>query len=154
MLSAEELLAGSVVTARVEIPRALLGDTDSADREVRLRPLSVHDLRLINRAAREGDDLAAALMVQRALVEPELTLQQVAAMPAGLLQFLLNHVNRISGIHVSEQELAEALDDPLVQASLALAREYGWTPQEIGELTLGQMLLHLRMAQTRKQAGG
>ena len=154
MLSAEELLAGSAITTRLEIPRALLGDVDSADREVRLRPLSVQDLRLINRAAREGDDLVAALMVQRALVEPELTVQQVATMSAGLLQFLLNHVNRISGIHVSEQELSEALDDPLAQASLALARAYGWTPQEIGELTVGQMLLHLRMAQAPAGADG
>lgn len=149
MLSADELLAGSAVTTRVEIPRALLGADESEDREVRLRPLSVHDLRLINRAARESDDLTAALMVQRSLVEPELTVQQITTMSAGLLQFLLQHVNRISGIHVSEEELADAMQDPLAQASLALAREYGWTPQQIGELTLGQILMHLQMAQNR-----
>lgn len=149
MLSADELLGGSAVTTAVEVPRALLGTDEIDDREVRLRPLSVHDLRLINRAARESDDLTAALMVQRSLVEPELTVQQITAMSAGLLQFLLQHVNRISGIHVSEEELTDAMQDPLAQASLALAREYGWTPQQIGELTLGQMLMHLQMAQNR-----
>ena len=149
MLTADGLLAGSAITAEVEIPRRLLGDADLDDRRVRLRPLSIHDLRLINRAARESDDLAAALMVQRALVEPPLSVQQVTTMSAGLLQFLLEQVNRISGIHVTEEELAEAMRDPLAQASLRLAREYGWTPQEIGELTLGQMLMHLHMVQAR-----
>jgi len=149
MLSADQLLAGSAITTTVEVPRALLGTDEADDQEVRLRPLSVHDLRLINRAARESDDLTAALMVQRSLVEPELTVQQITTMSAGLLQFLLQHVNRISGVHVSEEELTEAMRDPLAQASLALAREYGWTPQQIGELTLGQVLMHLQMARSR-----
>ena len=149
MLSAEELLAGSAVTVEVEIPISLLGESDAQDRLVRLKPLSVHDLRLINRAARDNDDLTAALMVQRSLVEPELTVPQISGLSAGLLQFLLNQVNRISGIHVSEEELAEAMQDPIAQASLQLAREFGWTPQQIGELTLGQMLMHLQMSQAQ-----
>jgi hypothetical protein len=92
-------------------------------------------------------------MVQRALAEPELTIQQVAAMSAGLLQYLLQHVNRISGIHVSDEQLADAMQDPLTQASFELAREFGWTPDEIGGLTMGQVLLHLQMlrAQSRPQ---
>jgi len=149
MLSAEELLAGSAVTVEVEIPISLLGESDAQDRQVRLKPLSVHDLRLINRAARDNDDLTAALMVQRSLVEPKLTAPQISGLSAGLLQFLLNQVNRISGIHVSEEELAEAMQDPIAQASLQLAREFGWTPQQIGELTLGQMLMHLQMSQAQ-----
>lgn len=149
MLSADELLAGSALTTTVEIPAVLLAGNGSQDSTVRLRPLSVQDLRLINRAAQENDDLTAALMVQRALVEPELTVQQISAMSAGLLEFLLQHVNRISGIHVSEEQLCEAMEDPLAQASLTLAREYGWTAGDIGELTLGQMLLHLQMARSR-----
>ena len=151
MLTAEHLLAGSTLIEEVEIPKRLLGDVDGEDRQVRLKPLSVHDLRLIHRAARESDELTAALMVQRALVEPELTLQQVSTMSAGLLQFLLQHVNRISGIHVSEEELADAMQDPLAQGSFQLAREFGWTPEQIGDLTLGQMLMHLRMLRSPDQ---
>ena len=148
MLSAEELLAGSHEISEIEIPQSLLGSTPQADRLVHLKPLSVDDLRLINRAARDNDDLTAALMVQRALVQPELSAQEVNGMSAGLLQFLLDQVNRISGIHVSEQELSEAMQDPLAQASLQLAREYGWTPEQIGELTMGQVLMHLQMSRT------
>jgi hypothetical protein len=153
MLSAEELLAGSAITTRVEIPQGLLGDIELGDRQVRLKPLSVSDLRLINRAARENDELTAALMVQRALVEPELSVAQISALSAGLLQFLLNQVNRISGIHVSQQELSEAMQDPLTQASLQLAHEFGWTPEQIGELTLGQMLVHLQMSRDVSEYG-
>lgn len=152
MLSAEELLTGSMITCKVEIPQRLLGEADTQDRHVKLKPLSVHDLRLINRAARENDDLTAALMVQRSLVEPELSAQQVNGLSAGLLQFLLHQVNNISGIYVSEEELSDAMQDPLAQASLQLAREFGWTPQQIGELTLGQMLMHLQMSQSQSSA--
>ncbi|MCP4331308.1 MAG: hypothetical protein GY802_01325 [Gammaproteobacteria bacterium] len=147
MLTAEQLLAGSHEVTEVEIPQALLGSRSNQDRRVRLQPLSIEDLRLISRAARDNDDLTAALMVQRALVEPELSAQQINAMSAGLLQFLLDQVNRISGIHVSEQELSEAMQDPLAQASVRLAQEFGWTPDQIGELTMGQVLMHLQMLQ-------
>lgn len=147
MLNAEELLAGSALVTEVEIPEPLLAPDAATDRRVRLKPLSVQDLRLINRAARENDNLTAALMVQRSMVEPELTLPQINVLSAGLLQFLLGHVNRVSGIGISDVELREASRDPVTRASLELAIEYGWTPQQIGELTLGQMLLHLQAAQ-------
>jgi hypothetical protein len=153
MLNADDLLAGSASLTEVEIPARLLGAAAGDDRRISLRPLTVQDLRLISRASRDSDELTAALMVQRALAEPELTIQQVAAMSAGLLQYLLQHVNRISGIHVSDEQLADAMQDPLTQASFELAREFGWTPDEIGGLTMGQVLLHLQMlrAQSRPQ---
>lgn len=147
MLTAEQLLAASHEEFEVEIPQALLGSEPKGDRRVRLRPLSINDLRLINRAARDNDDLTAALMVQRALVEPDLSAQQISGMSAGLLQYLLDQVNRISGIHASAEELSEAMQDPLAQASIRLAQEYGWTPNEIGQLTMGQVLMHLQMLQ-------
>lgn len=153
MMSAQDLLAGSALRTTVEIPQCLLGDRDLADRRVRLKPLSVHDLQLISRAARENEELTAALMVQRALVEPELAVQQIATMSAGLLEYLLREVTRISGIHVSEEELADAVQDPLAQASFQLAREYGWTPEEIGGLTLGQIMVHLHMQRAGRASG-
>ena len=78
----------------------------------------MRDLRLIARAARENEDLTAALMVRQALVEPALSVEQMGAMPAGLMQFLLREVNRISGITAAEDEILAALEDPLVKASL------------------------------------
>jgi hypothetical protein len=112
---------------------------------VRLRPLTVRDLQRISRAAKESDSLVATLMIQQALVEPQMSVAQVAALHVGLVQFLLQNVNQISGIAVTTEELAEAADVPLVRAAFVLAREFGWTPQQVQELTLGQVLLHLEM---------
>ncbi len=141
MISAEDLLAGAGAEHVVDIPAALL--PEAGDRRVVLRPLMVRDLRLIARAARDNDDLSGALMVRQALVDPALSLDQVGALPAGLLHFLLQEVNRISGITATEAEVVDALEDPLVQASLLLSRELGWTPDEVGRLTLGETMLHV-----------
>jgi hypothetical protein len=157
MLSAEELLAGSHLTYEVEVPPQVLRPTQAASpqgapQKVRLRPLTVHDLQLISRAAKESDSLVATLMVQRALVEPDMSIAQVASMPVGLLQFLLAQVNQISGITATADELSAAVEAPLTKAAFVLAKEYGWTPQQVNDLTLGQVLLHLRMLQERGQS--
>ena len=148
MLSAEDLLGGSSLTFEIEIPPDVLQPSDGAAGgagRVRLRPLTVRDLQLISRAAKDSDSLVATLMVQRALVEPEMTVAQVAAMHVGLVSFLLHHVNRLSGITATADELATATATPLAKAAFVLAREFGWTPQEVSQLTLGQILLHLQM---------
>ena len=157
MLTAEELLAGSQVTHVVVIPPELLhpGEDDSAPgagsgSTVRLRPLTISDLQIIARAAKESDSLVATLMVQQALLDPKMSVPQVAAMHAGLVQFLLEQVNRISGIALPPGDLAGAVEAPLARATYILAREFGWTPQEIGDLTLGQVLLHLQMLQQQR----
>lgn len=145
MLTAEELLAGSDLTFAVDVPPGVLRPGDAASGGVRLRPLTVRDLQLVARAAKESDQLTATLMVQRALVEPALSAAQVAALPAGLVQFLLHHVERTSGLAATAAELAQAGEAPLAQAAHALAREFGWTPQQLAEMTIGQVLLHLQM---------
>jgi len=149
MLCAEELLAGSQMTFEVEIPAEVLSPgaegPPKGPSRVRLRPLRVTDLQRLTRAARDKDQLLATLMVQQALVEPELSVVQVAGMHVGLLQFLLERVNHISGTSVSDEEMAEHMTSPLARAAHILAREYGWTPQQVNDLTLGQVLLHLQM---------
>ena len=157
MLSAEELLAGSSLTFEVEVPAGVLSPTEGtvareAKRTVRLRPLAVRDLQLISRAAKENDTLTAVLMVQRALVEPEMSVAQVAAMHVGLVQLLLWHVNQISGIAATAEQLSAASAAPLAKAAYVLAKEFGWTPQQVGDLTLGQVLLHLQMLHERSAA--
>lgn len=147
MLSAEDLLAGSSLTYEIEVPAAVLRaeGNGKVPGTVRLRPLSVKDLQLISRAAKENNDLMASLMVQRALEEPALTVAQVSSLHVGLVQFLLDRVNEISGITATSEELAAAAEEPFARAAFLLAREYGWTPAEINDLTLGQVLLHLKM---------
>jgi hypothetical protein len=148
MLSAEELLAGSSLTFEVPVPQPVLrpGAPDAGAAEVvRLRPLTVADLQLITRAAKESDALMATLMVQRALVEPALTVPQVTALHVGLLEYLLREVMRISGMAVTEPELRTVVEAPLAKAAHVLAKEFGWTPPQVSELTLGQIMVHLQM---------
>jgi hypothetical protein len=143
-LSADELLAGSALRYEIDVPAALVDPSKTAGR-VRLRPLTVADLQLITRAARDNGSLVAALMVKSAVEQPVLTLAQINAMPVGLLEFLLAEVNRISGLAVAPGSLEHAAEHPIARAAGVLARRFGWTPAQIGELTLGQILLHLQM---------
>ncbi len=148
-LTAAELLAGADLEFQVTVPAAVLAPAGGAPLPdvgtVTLRPLRVADLEVIGRAAQEGPQLYGTLMVQRALVAPELTIPQVAALHAGLVHFLLGEVNRISGLDGAAEVVAEALEAPLTQAAYVLARAYGWTPAEVNALTLGQVLLHLEL---------
>ena len=118
---------------------------------VRLRPLTVGDLQTITRAAKESDLLVATLMVQQALVDPELTVAQVSSLHVGLVQFLLERVNEVSGISTSVEQLTAAVDAPLSKATFLLAERFGWTPQEVGDLTLGQVLLNLKLLSERSR---
>ena len=147
MLSAEELLAGGALTFAVEVPAEVLhpGNGGGEGGAVQLRPLTVRDLQLVSRAARESDSLLATLMVQQALVEPAMSVAQVSTLPVGLVQFLHHHVNRLSGITATADQLHQAAEAPLAKAAFVLAREFGWTPQQVGDLTLGQVMLHLQM---------
>jgi len=147
VLTAADLLAGADAIRDVEVPADLLGALAAPldDRRVRLKPLTVNDLRLVARAARDNDELTAALMVQRSLVEPALTVRDVSRMPVGLLQFLLREVNAISGISASEEQVARAIEDPLAQAAFRLSQAFGWTPEQIGKLTIGEVLAHLQL---------
>ena len=153
-LSPEELLAGGSLTFEIEVPPEVLrpnnGDgSEAVGGRVTLRPITVRDLQLISRAAKENDSLVATLMVQCALVDPELTIAQVAAMHVGLVQYLTEQVNHISGISATSDEISGMADAPLIKAAFILAKEFGWTPEEVGELTLGQVLLHLQMLKGR-----
>lgn len=173
MLTSEKLLAGAGVCFEIQIPTAILradpgdvasltdseghalspeqmgnlalAESPSTENRVRMRPLTVSDLQLINRAAKDSDSLMASLMVQRSLVEPEMSIAEVSRLPVGVLQYLLNQVNEISGINASEDQLRQAAEEPLARAAFILAKNFGWTPQQVGDLTLGQVLFNLKM---------
>ncbi len=146
-LSAEELLAGGSVTHEVELPAGLFGGNGGApDARVVLRPLTVRDLQRIAKAAQDDDGLSATLMVQQALVEPQLRPDQVSGLPAGVARFLVDRINEISGISTPRNALEELVQAPLARACFVLAREFGWTPEEVSGMTIGQILLYLEMA--------
>lgn len=152
-LSPEELLAGGSLAQEIEIPADLLNVNGGgpADARIVLRPLTVRDLQRIGKAAREDDGLSAALMIQQALVEPALKLEQVSQLPAGVARFLVDQINTISGISVPQNALEELVQAPLARACFVLAKEFGWTPEQVSGMTIGQILLYLEMAQGNKQ---
>jgi hypothetical protein len=143
-LTAEDLLAGAALTHRVAVPPGLLSVAGDGT-DVVLRPLVLADVLRLRRASGEDGELASALMVHQALVEPSLTLDQVHRLPAGLVEFLLGEVNRISGLSLGGDELTEAVHAPLARACFVLSREFGWTPERCAGLTVGQILVYLEM---------
>lgn len=152
VLTADELLVGGNATHRIEVPRHLLGpDADRAGAgsaeagQVVLRPLLLADVVRLQRATAADDQLAGVLMVQQALVEPSLTIDQVQRMPAGLVEFLLAETNRVSGLSMTSDDLRTLVHDPVAKACVVLAREFGWTPDTCAGLTVGQLLLYLEM---------
>src|SRR5260370_963671 len=129
-LSVDELLAGAALTHDIEIPPGVLGPpgpsgaagAEAAVRKVRMRPLTVRDLQRVGKAARDDDSLLSVLMLKEAMVEPALTLDQVHGLQAGLARFLLQELNRISGLAVDGDTLAGAVEAPPARACFTPAR--------------------------------
>jgi hypothetical protein len=144
IITAEELLAGGSLTHEVEIPGTLMNG--AANSRVVIRPLTVNDLQRIGKAARDDENLSASLMIQQALSEPKLKPEEVAQLPAGVARFLVEQINTISGINMPKNALEELVQAPLARACFVLAKEFGWTPEEVSGMTIGQILLYLEMA--------
>ena len=151
LLNADDLLAGSksfhdvVIPAAILAPAATNGAADAAADagHVRMRPLNIGILTLISRAAREDASLIPLLMIKEAVVEPTVTLDQIRQMHVGLVYFLVNQVNRISGLDANGQVLDEAVASPLGQTHILLAKHFGWTPDQVSQLTPGQVAVYL-----------
>jgi hypothetical protein len=142
-LTTDELLLGGSTTHTVDVPAdVLMGDTDTPAQVV-LRPLVLADVQRVHQAAAESRDLTSVLMVQQALVDPKVSIEDVNQMHAGLVEFLLHEVNRISGLTLGGDELEQVIRAPLARACFVLAREFGWTPDECARLTVGQVLLYV-----------
>lgn len=152
-LTPEELMAGKEVVYDVEIPPDVLqptledGGEHGVGGKVRLRPLTVKDVQLIAKAAKDDEVLTSVLMVQQAMVEPTLKDGEVAGLHGGLVRFLVDRINRISGLASTDDELRELAESPIVQAFFVLAREFSWTPEQVREMTVGQILGYLEMLQ-------
>jgi hypothetical protein len=146
-MTADELLLGGRATHAVTVPPDVVDPSDPAGApgQVVLRPLVLADVHRVQKAAREDQALTSVLMVQQALVEPSVTIDQVNRMHCGLVEFLLGEVNRISGLRIGRDELDEAVRAPVTRACFELAREFGWTPDECAALTVGQVLMYLEL---------
>jgi hypothetical protein len=145
VLSAQELLAGSALVHEVAIPAEVLrpgSGASGAAGVVRIRPVRVGTLALIARAAREDASLVPLLMIRDAVVEPALELEQIKQMHAGLLHYLVERINLLSGLATADDAHAAAAA-PIGEAHVLLARHFGWTPQQVAELTPGQVAVYL-----------
>lgn len=145
VLTAEELLAGSSIHHEVAVPTALVNAEGLGT--IQLRPLTVRDLQKIRKASNGDENLSAALMIQHALVEPELKIDQVIKLPAGLARFLVEKINELSGVDTPRSELQDMVQAPLARACFILAKEFGWSPEDVSGMTIGQILLYLEMVQ-------
>lgn len=142
-LTAEDLLAGGAATHEVEVPPDVLAWNGAGGGRIVLRPLRVHDLQRIGRAAKDDAELSATLMIHHALVEPALSVEQVSQLPAGAARYIVERINAISGIGMPRDLLGEIVQAPLARACVVLAKEFGWTPEEVSGMTIGQILLYL-----------
>lgn len=100
-LSAEDLLAGASAEYTVEIPPDILRpgqDANGQQVSVQLKPLTIGAFQLIMKAAQEDPGLIPLLMVKETLVEPALSLGQIKQMHLGLVEYLVAHIRRISGM--------------------------------------------------------
>jgi hypothetical protein len=163
VLDAQDLLAGSAITHDVRVPREILRPGgqplgEAGDGVVRMRPLNVAILTLVSRAAREDPSLVPLLMIKESLVEPVLTLDQIRRMHAGLVHFLAERVNFISGLGRDDEALEVTSNSPLGQTHILLAKHFGWTPEQVSQLTPGQVAVYLagvaKLLRLEEEAGG
>ncbi len=154
----EELLAGSEMTFEIEIPPEILHpapdgrcDGDRPGKKIKLRPLTVRDVQLIAKAAKDDEVLTSVLMIQKAVLEPQLKQNQIAEMHSGLVRFLIDRINRISGLNATEDEMKEIAGSPIVQAFFVLAKEFNWTPEQVKQMTVGQILSYLELLNQSKR---
>lgn len=145
MLTAADLLSGSEQTHSIEIPAHMVSEDAGAQRSVELRPLVLADVARLNKAARDDGELSSALMIQQAMIDPKLTLDQVHGLSAGLVEFLVGEINQVSGLSLDGDDLSQLIQEPLSRAVFVLSTEFGWTPDRCADLTVGQVLLYLEM---------
>ena len=161
-VTAEELLAGREMTFEVEIPPQILSPSlengnghapghGNAGKKIQLRPLTVKDVQLIAKGAKDDEVLTSVLMIQRSVVEPALKQNDIAGMHSGLVRFLVDAINRISGLSTTEDEMKVIVESPIVRAFFVLAKEFNWTPQQVREMTVGQILGYLELLNQNKQ---
>ncbi len=147
-LSAQELLAGSSIIHEIAIPPAILspgtqGQDSAIARTVSIRPLSLSTMTLISKAARDDSSLVPVLTLKEAMVEPRVTVAQVRQMHIGLVHYLVSQINLISGLGEDGEVLEDALNSPLGQTHLLLAKHFGWTPAQVSQLTPAQVGVYL-----------
>ncbi len=157
-MTPEELMAGGKTSYEIEIPGEILQPMPNGEHapeqdgnKIKLRPLTVRDVQLIAKAAKDDEVLTSVLMIHKSVIEPQLKQKEVAEMHSGLVGFLVDRMNKISGLSTTEDEMQEIAGSPIVQAFFVLAKEFNWTPEQVREMTVGQILGYLEMLNQTKR---
>jgi hypothetical protein len=82
-------------------------------------------------------------MIKEAMVEPAVSLEQVRHMHIGLVHFLVGEINQISGLGPDGEALDDTLSSPVGRTHLLLAKHFGWTPEQVSQLTPAQVMVYL-----------
>jgi hypothetical protein len=145
VMSVQDLLSGSKLIHDIAVPGQVLNPAGSSEGDalVRMRPLNVGTLTLISLAARDDVSLIPLLLIKESLVEPTVTLDQVRQMHIGLVHFLVSRVYLISGLTAQGEAVQDAAASANGAAYLLLAKHFGWTPEQVSQLTPGQVAVYL-----------
>ena len=151
-LRTDDLLAGAGSVHKVAIPggaafRRRRQRQGAIAGEVALRPLTLRDVQRVTQAAKEDRVLTSALMVQQALVEPEAERRagRRPCRPGSPASCWTRSMPPVGSRISARRDSTTAVKAPLARACFALSKEFGWTPTECAELTIGQVLLYLEM---------
>ena len=147
-LTSDDLLAGSQVIHEITIPVQVLNPGQEPVNgqdggRVKLKPLTVQTLTLISRAARDNPDLVPLLTIRESLVEPRMSLDEVKQLHVGLVDYLVSQINLISGLKEDGESWGHLVNSAFSQAHILLAKHFGWTPQQVSELTPAQVAVYL-----------
>jgi len=112
-------------------------------KSIRIRPLTVGALAVISRAARDDASLAPLLMIRESMVEPALSVEQIRQIHVGLVHFLLGEINQVSGLGPDGEVYDNALRSPNAKTQILLAKHFGWTPEQVAQLTPAQVMVYL-----------
>lgn len=153
-------MAGGELCFEIDVPTHLLrpslefnpASTNCLAGRVKLRPLTVRDVQLIAKAAKADEVATSILMIQKALTDPSLKPDQISKLSSGLVRFLVDCINRISGLTTTDDQMRELCNSPIGQAFFVLAQEFNWTPEQVKALTLGQILSYLEMLNGSRRA--
>ena len=148
VLSPQDMLAGSTLVHEIMIPGPILRPLASSEPAaeagiVHLKALSISTLAVISRAARDDNSLIPLLMIKEAVVDPALTIDQIRQFHVGLVHFLVAQINHVSGLNADGQTYDQAVDSPATKAHLMLARHFGWTPEQVAQLTPAQVMVYI-----------
>jgi hypothetical protein len=105
MLTAEDLLFGVHSSYDVAVPQSLLQPTADRseigadkDKNVQLQPLSLRTFQRIVKTCQYDSDQISRYMIREGLINPKLTDEQIAMLPVGIANFLVEKIQWISGL--------------------------------------------------------